>query len=186
MLEAGVGLLQIRAKTWPADALLALVDALMPVAAHHGATLVVNDRVDVARATGAGVHLGQTDLPVDEARRLLGPAATIGLSTHTRSQLDAAVELPVTYVAFGPVFATGTKAHPDPVVGLDGLREAAARAHAAGRPLVAIGGITLDRAPAVWRAGADSVAVIADLVRDQESPAARAAAFLRQARNVPV
>jgi thiamine-phosphate pyrophosphorylase len=185
-LAAGVSMIQVRAKRLASGDLLALVDRLAPVAVRLGATLIVNDRVDVARTVGLGVHLGQTDLPVVDARAILGPNAVIGHSTHTRAELTAALEAPSTYVAYGPVFATRTKANPDPVVGLAGVAEAAALAHAAGRRLVAIGGITLDTAPAVVAAGADAAAVIGDLVHPHEDAEARARRFLRALAAKPV
>jgi len=181
-LEAGVSHLQIRAKHLGAGAFLDLVLQVMPAAAAAGAALIVNDRVDVARSAGTGVHLGQTDLPVAEARRLLGDTAVIGRSTHTPAELDAALAEATSYVAYGPVFATTTKANPDPVVGLAGVRFAAGRAARAGRPLVAIGGITLATARAVTAAGATAVAVISDLVRVDEEPGARCQRFLSALR----
>lgn len=177
-LSGGARLLQVRAKDVPSGTFLDLVDAVAAAARGTGATVVVNDRVDVARAAGLGVHLGQDDLPVDAARALLGPEAVVGLSTHTSAQLTAAVRQPVTYVAYGPIFATATKTHPDPVVGLAGLSAAATVAGAAGVPLVAIGGITLATAATVRRAGANSVAVIADLLAGPEGPAERVRRFL--------
>jgi len=185
-LRAGVSHLQIRAKELGGAAFLDLVTRIAPAAAAAGAVLLVNDRVDVARTAGLGVHLGQQDLPAAEARRLLGPAAIIGRSTHTPAELEAALNEPVNYVAYGPVFATATKANPDPVVGIDGVRAAAARAGRAGRPLVAIGGITLATAPSVTAAGAAAVAVISDLVRGDEEPEARARRFLSALRTKPV
>jgi thiamine-phosphate pyrophosphorylase len=121
---------------------LRLVDDVAAQARAVGATVIVNDRVDVAAAAGLGVHLGQDDLSVADARAVLGPGAIVGLSTHTPAQLASALRQPVSYVAFGPVFVTGTKANPDPVVGLRGVAIAALAATAAGVPLVAIGGIT--------------------------------------------
>ena len=177
-LSGGARLLQVRAKDLPSGAFLQLVDAVAAAARGVGATVVVNDRVDVARAAGLGVHLGQDDLPVDAARALLGPEAIVGLSTHTAAQLAAALRQPVTYVAYGPIFATITKANRDPVVGLAGLAAAAAAATAAGVPLVAIGGITLATAGAVRTAGASSVAVISDLLTGPEGPADRVGRFL--------
>jgi thiamine-phosphate pyrophosphorylase len=177
-LEAGVRLLQIRAKHATGRDLLALTETVMEQARPHGATIVVNDRADVAATASAGVHVGQDDLPPAVARRLLGPAALVGCSTHTPAQLTAALSAPIDYVAYGPVFATATKTHPDPVVGLDGLRGAARQAAAAGVPLVAIGGITLATAPAVLDAGASAVAVIGDLLAGHEPPVARARRFL--------
>lgn len=184
--EAGAGLVQLRAKALDAGALLALADRLQHALAATGAALVVNDRVDVAAAAGAGVHLGQHDLPAAEARRLLGPGAIIGRSTHTPVELARALEEPVSYVAFGPVFATTTKQNPDPVVGLDGLTAAVRAAHAVGRPIVAIGGLTLARAADIARTGADAMAVISDLVRGPEPPGERARRFLSAFRGETV
>ena len=176
-IDAGVRLLQVRGKSLAGGELLALVDAVAERARPSGAAVVVNDRVDVAAAAATGVHVGQADLPVEVARRLLGPTALVGCSTHSLAELEPALAAPVSYVAYGPVFATATKANPDPVVGLDGVRAAARRAAAVGIPLVAIGGITLATAAAVVAAGADAVAVIGDLVGD-EPPGARARRFL--------
>lgn len=177
-LTAGVRLLQVRAKHATGRDLLTLTEAVMAAARPLGATVVVNDRVDVAATALAGVHVGQDNLPPAVARRLLGPSALVGCSTHTAAQLTEALAAPVDYVAYGPVFATTTKADPDPVVGLEGLRRAARQAAAAGVPLVAIGGITLATAPAVLAAGAAAVAVIGDLLAGDEPPQARARRFL--------
>lgn len=164
-LGAGVRLVQLRAKHLPAGPFLELADRAVALTRAAGATLIVNDRVDLAQMAGAdGVHVGQDDLPVTAARLQLGDAAIVGVSTHNEAQLIDAIALPVNYLAIGPVFATSTKAHPDPVVGLAGV--SAARRHLAddGRALVAIGGITLDRARSLIDAGADAVAVIGDLL----------------------
>lgn len=177
-LHGGARLLQLRAKRLPGGPFLALADEIGAAAGDVGATLVVNDRVDVARAAGLGVHLGQDDLPVAAARALLGPDAVVGLSTHTPAQLALALGQPITYVAYGPIFATTTKAHPDAVVGLRRLAAAASAAAAAGVPLVAIGGITLTTAGAVRAAGATSVAVISDLLAGPELPRERVGRFL--------
>ena len=123
-----------------------------------GAALIVNDRVDVALAADAdGVHLGQTDLAIEEARRIAGDL-WIGVSTHNLAQVQAACQAGADYLGFGPVFATTTKANPDPVQGLDGL--AAAVAAATGRPVVAIGGITVATAGDVYRTGAHAICAI--------------------------
>ncbi|HEU4597475.1 MAG TPA: thiamine phosphate synthase, partial [Pyrinomonadaceae bacterium] len=134
----------------------------------RGARLVVNDRVDIALAVGAdGVHLGQDDLRPDAARALLGEEAIIGFSTHDLRQAAEAALMPVTYIAFGPIFATSSKENPERIVGLEGLRRAR---EAVGErvPLVAIGGITREQALSVLEAGADSVAVIGALVSGDE------------------
>jgi thiamine-phosphate pyrophosphorylase len=185
-IRAGLSYVQIRAKHLASGAFLDLVTGLVPPARAAGATLIVNDRVDVARSAGVGVHLGQDDLPVADARRVLGASAVIGRSTHSAGELAAALAEPLTYVAYGPVFTTRTKANPDPVVGLEGIRGAAATAAAAGVPLVAIGGITLATATAVTQAGANAVAVISDLIVQGEDPEARARRFLSALASKPV
>lgn len=158
LVEGGARLLQVRGKGVPDSRLLDAVRRALAVARAGGAALVVNDRADVALIAGAdGVHVGQDDLPPAECRRLLGPGAIVGFSTHTLAQVRAAAGEPVDYVAFGPVFATATKADAQPVVGVDGLR--AARGSVA-CPLVAIGGITRDTAAAAIAAGADGIASI--------------------------
>jgi len=177
-LQAGVRLIQLRAKTLPGATMLDLADRACRAVQAEGGTLIINDRADVARMCGAdGVHVGQDDLAPGDVRRLLGPARVVGLSTHSLPQVDAALREPVTYVAIGPVFATGTKGGAvDAPVGLAGVRRAAERTRAAGLPLVAIGGITLATAPEVLAAGATSVAVISDLLAGDL--AGRAGAYL--------
>jgi thiamine-phosphate pyrophosphorylase len=176
-LDGGARLIQLRAKHLASAAFLEHAERLVHVADAYGASLIVNDRVDVALLAGAaGAHVGQEDLPPAAARRLLGPNAVIGYSTHTAAQIEAAVREPVTYIAIGPVFGTATKDTGYEPVGLERVREAARIA--AGRPVVAIGGITLETAPHVIAAGASSVAVIGDLLTNGD-PAGRVAAFCR-------
>lgn len=163
MLAGGARLLQLRLKTTATGNLLATAEAIGELTAAAGATFVVNDRADIARASGAdGVHLGQSDLPVDAARTVLGAGSLIGFSTHSESQLAAARGLGADYLAFGPIFATTSKSAADPVLGCERLQAARALTTT---PLVAIGGITAATATAVLAAGADAVAVIAALVR---------------------
>jgi thiamine-phosphate pyrophosphorylase len=139
-----------------------------------GAALIVNDRIDVALAADAdGVHLGQTDLPIEDARRISGEL-WLGISTHNVAQVRAACDAGADYLGFGPVFATATKANPDPVQGLDGLR--AAVAAAAGRPIVAIGGITAADAGDIYRAGAHALCAIS-AVNEARDPHATARQF---------
>jgi thiamine-phosphate pyrophosphorylase len=141
-----------------------------------GAALIVNDRLDVAVLADAdGVHLGQTDLPIAEARAL-APDLWIGVSTHNLDQVHAACEAGADYLGFGPVFATTTKANPDPVQGLDGLR--AAVAAAAGRPVVAIGGITAAQVDDVYHTGAHAICAIS-AVNHARDPQASARQFSR-------
>ena len=176
-LSAGVRLIQLRAKTWESGVFLDLAHAAVADATQAGALLVVNDRADVAAISGAhGLHVGQQDLSPADARLVVGDTACLGISTHTAPQWTAALEAPVSYVAIGPVFGTGTKATGYQPVGLETVARVAAMAAACAMPVVAIGGITLDRAPAVIAAGASSVAVISDLMG--ESPEARARAFM--------
>lgn len=163
MLAGGARLLQLRLKNVATDELLRVAEEARTLTAAAGATFVVNDRADVARACGAdGVHLGQDDLPVAAARTVLGPDRIVGFSTHSEVQLAAARASGADYLALGPIYATTSKSAADPVLGLDRVRDARTLTTA---PLVAIGGITAATAPGVLAAGADAVAVIAALVR---------------------
>ncbi|MDA1183714.1 MAG: thiamine phosphate synthase [Acidobacteria bacterium] len=175
-LDGGAPLIQLRAKHLNSGSFLALCDAVVGAAEPYGTRIVVNDRADLARMSGsAGVHVGQDDLAPRAARLLLGPGAVVGHSTHTVAQIQAAVNEPLTYIAIGPVFGTRTKATGYEPVGLARVSEAARLS--LGLPVVAIGGITLDTAPAVIAAGASSVAVIADLLATGD-PGRRVRAFV--------
>jgi thiamine-phosphate diphosphorylase len=161
LLAGGARLIQLRDKEASAREMFEAAQACVKLTRAAGATLLINDRVDIALATDAdGVHLGQDDLTVAEARALLGPQKIIGVSTHSLAQVEAALVTSANYIAVGPIFPTTTKANPDPVVGLELLRQARTLTSL---PLVAIGGITLDTAAEVVGAGADSVAVISAL-----------------------
>jgi thiamine-phosphate pyrophosphorylase len=163
ILDAGAKILQFRHKgPWARETLadLAAVAALCRTAS---VLLVVNDRADLARMLGAALHLGQDDLPPSAARRVVSPDSCIGFSTHNEAQIRAAAGELVDYMALGPVFGTNSKENPDPVVGIDELRRLRVLTT---RQLVAIGGITRANALEVLSAGADSVAVIGDLVPD--------------------
>jgi thiamine-phosphate pyrophosphorylase len=175
-LDGGAPLIQIRAKHLPSGPFLDLCDQVVRAAAGYHAAIIVNDRADLALMSGAaGVHVGQDDLPPAAARHLLGADAIVGFSTHTLAQVEAAVLEPVTYVAVGPVFGTRTKETGYEAVGLELVAQAARSAR--GLPVVAIGGITLETAPAVIEAGAAAVAVIADLLTDGD-PAGRVRRFV--------
>jgi len=168
--------LQLRAKDCPPREMLALLRLLSPLCRRAGVPLVCNDRADVAVLAGcAMVHLGQDDAPIDFVRRI-SPGLRVGLSTHTLEQLARALEARPAYVAYGPVFPTSTKHNADDVVGIEGLRAASALARSHGTPLVAIGGITLERAAQIapW---ADCAAVIAGLFDEERSPREMAVAF---------
>lgn len=161
----GATLLQLREKELPPREFYEEAKKAVDVALRRGVQLIVNDRVDVALAVGAhGVHLGQDDMPPEAARKLLGPEAVIGYSTHNIEQAIAATRLPIDYLAIGPIFATTSKSDTAPVLGLDGLRTV--RQAIGTFPLVAIGGITHANAREVIEAGADSVAVISALLSD--------------------
>jgi thiamine-phosphate pyrophosphorylase len=176
-LSGGARLLQLRAKTLPSGAFLDLARELASLARTAGARLIVNDRADVAvLAAAAGVHVGQDDLPPHDVRTIAGESSLVGLSTHTREQIEEAVTSPISYFAIGPVYATGTKATGYDSVGLEAVAHAAARGRSAGLPVAAIGGITLATAPAVIAAGAATVAVITDLLT--EDPEARVRDYL--------
>ncbi|MDB4992696.1 MAG: Thiamin-phosphate pyrophosphorylase [Myxococcaceae bacterium] len=163
VLAARPAALQLRAKNASARDVLALLGQLAPLCKQAGVPLVCNDRPDLAVLAGADlVHLGQDDAPIDLVRGLF-PTLRIGLSTHTRAQLEQALAAKPAYVAYGPVFATTSKKDHAAVVGLEGLRVAAGLARRAGVPLVAIGGITQARAHEV-ALHADAVAVIGALV----------------------
>jgi thiamine-phosphate pyrophosphorylase len=184
MAESGVQLLQYRDK----HAATRQVFEVSNLLSHRLSSLartgtrpvrfIVNDRPDIALLVGAGgVHVGQHDLGVEQARAIMGREPWVGVSTHTLEQVEAADRTSADYVAFGPVFATATKEQADPVVGLRLLAEARTRTS---KPLVAIGGITLERAADTYRAGADSLAVARDLLASAD-PGARARAFLDEA-----
>jgi thiamine-phosphate pyrophosphorylase len=163
--RGGASLVQLREKAMPALEFYEQAKAAVTVAERSGVRLIINDRVDVALAVGArGVHLGQDDLPPQAARKLLGPTAILGYSTHNVDQALEAVKQPIDYLAIGPIFQTTSKADTFPVLGLEGLR--AVRRAIGDFPLVAIGGITHANAGAAIEAGADSVAVISALLSD--------------------
>jgi thiamine-phosphate pyrophosphorylase len=178
-LQGGASLLQLRAKEVSSGWMLETASAIVERAHQAEALVIVNDRADIARLSGAdGVHVGQDDLSPAAVRRVLDAAALVGLSTHTEAQVEAALLQPVNYVAIGPVFETATKSTGYDSRGLEAVRRAAARTGERGVPLVAIGGVTLETAPDVIRAGASSVAVIGDLMVGD--PAARVREYLKR------
>lgn len=187
LADAGVRLMQLRDKGASGGAwgpggvrvngrrLLASARELIAQTADRGVKVIVNDRPDIAAIAGAaGVHVGQDDLPVEDARRICGTRCWVGVSTHNMEQLREAASSSADYIAVGPIFPTSSKENPDPVVGLEFLR--AAR-QITSKPLVAIGGITRATVADVWRAGADSVAVIRD-ISTAGDPAGVAAEYL--------
>lgn len=178
LVEAGVTLIQYRHKQASPREYFHTSLALANFSRPRGIRFVVNDRPDIAWLVGAGgVHVGQEDLEVDQARRIVGRDGWVGVSTHTEEQFRSATATSADYIAVGPVFHTTTKERPDPVVGVEFVRRMRPLTT---KPLVAIGGITLERAEAVWRAGADSVAVAADLLHSAD-PVQRARQYLELA-----
>ena len=181
LAAAGVELIQLRGKNLSARRFHELSAALISRFAQHPVRVIINDRPDIAAIADAhGVHVGQEDLPIADARKICPPPRWVGVSTHNLEQLHAADLTSADYIAVGPIFPTVTKENPDPVVGLDFLR--AAR-KITGKPLVAIGGITVQSASEVFKAGADSVAVISDLATAPD-PAQRAREYLTIAKQV--
>ena len=160
MLEAGARILQYRHKLFFSRDNFEEASTIAGFCSQAGALFVMNDRADMAMLLGSALHLGQDDLPPSDARRLL-PGAIIGFSTHNERQFREADREPVDYIAIGPMFPTASKRNPDPVVGVDELKRLRGLT---GKPLVAIGGITRANAAAALTAGADSVAVIADMI----------------------
>jgi thiamine-phosphate pyrophosphorylase len=162
-LEGGAGILQIRHKGhWSRD-FFAAASQVAKLCRENGTPLIVDDRADFAVLLAAGLHVGQDDLSPRDARKLIGSEATLGYSSHNMAQLSAAGGEPVDYVAIGPIFATSSKRNPGPVVGVEEIRRCRALVE---KPLVAIGGISLENARGVWAAGADSVAIIGALLPD--------------------
>lgn len=184
LVSGGVRLIQLRAKRASSrqlyDMSRTLINAMSGSRTLRDLKIIVNDRPDIAAMVGAaGVHLGQDDLPVEAARKACPSPLWVGISTHNLEQLREADSTSADYIALGPIFATGTKENPAPVVGLDFLRAARKLTR---KPLVAIGGITVQSAGEVFRAGADSVAVISDL-SGAADPSRRANEYFEIARN---
>jgi len=168
LVAAGVPLLQYRNKS---DNARQILDQARELRRRLGSSvkLIMNDRADLSLAAAFdGVHIGQDDLSPEGARRVIGNSLWLGVSTHNPEQLAAADKTAADYLAIGPVFSTRSKANPDPVIGLEGVRRARALTH---KPLVAIGGITRENCRSVIEAGADTVAVISDLIREPRKSA---------------
>jgi thiamine-phosphate pyrophosphorylase len=161
LIAGGARLIQLRDKSASPRELFDKVERIIALATAD-VRIIVNDRVDIARITGAaGAHIGQRDLPPTAVRAVLGPDAIVGFSTHNVEQAVEADKLPIDYIAVGPIFPTSTKESPDPVVGLKGLVKISQVVH---KPVVAIGGIRLENAAEVLKSGAHSIAVIRDLL----------------------
>jgi len=175
LVAAGVRMLQYRNKRASARELFESSKRLSSLLIPQGVTFMVNDRADVALAADAsGVHVGQEDLGVEEARRVVGAERLVGVSTHNLEQFQRAAASSADYIGVGPIFATGTKSNPDPVVGTQFIQEIRPLTD---KPIVAIGGITLARALEIIESGADSVAVISDILGAPE-PGMRARQYI--------
>lgn len=179
LIAGGATLIQLREKhASPREFLDAALNAVA-VARENNVKIIINDRVDIALVAEAdGVHLGQDDMPPERAREVLGSNAIIGFSTHSVEQAQRASEMPIDYLAIGPVFQTSTKADPDPVIGLEGV--SAVRASVGSLPLVAIGGITASSALSVVAAGSDSVAMISSVIGQPDAITETMNGLLRQ------
>lgn len=178
----GASLIQVREKNLPSGEFLTMAREAVAAGREFDVKIIINDRVDIALMSGAaGVHLGQTDLPPDAAREMLGAEAIIGYSTHNIEQATAAAKLPVDYIAVGPIFSTDTKEDTEPVVGIEGIT--AVRAAIGVIPLVAIGGISELRISGVLAAGADSAAVISAIYGDDSDISSRLSELIRIANN---
>lgn len=180
LVPAGVKLIQLRIKEGAADSIRREIRDAVAICARHGAQLVVNDHWQIALAEGADfIHLGQTDLDGADLQAIRAKAVRLGISTHDHAELDRALSLQPDYVALGPIYPTTLKAMPWTPQGLERIGEWKRRIGAC--PLVAIGGITLERGPGCLRAGADCVAMVSDVSRHPD-PLARTAAWIEATR----
>jgi thiamine-phosphate pyrophosphorylase len=176
ILEAGAGILQLRHKGFFSRELFQQAREIAALCREGDVAFVINDRPDLARLLGAGLHVGQDDLSPTDARLILEQDSFVGFSTHNEAQIRAAASEPADYLALGPIFGTSSKSNPDPTVGLEGLRRLRPLTT---RPLVAIGGLTRENARSVLDAGADSVAVIGDLFPEDGNIRARVEEWLQ-------
>jgi thiamine-phosphate pyrophosphorylase len=162
LIRGGARVIQLRAKDSSAADVITAAAAIRALTLKNGVAFIINDRIDIAILSGAdGVHLGQDDIPLEDCRRLLGSSAIVGISTHDLDEARKAASGGADYISFGPVFATVTKKDAAPPRGIEGLRELVREVTL---PIVAIGGITEENVEEVLSAGADSVAIISDIL----------------------
>ena len=167
LIEGGATFIQLREKYAAPQDFYEAAKLALEYARTRGVKIIINDRLDIALALGAdGVHLGQDDLPPEKARQILGKKAIIGFSTHNLEQAICAAELPIDYLAIGPVYATKTKENPDQTVGLEGIQ--VVRKAVGDFPIVAIGGISYQNLQSIFESGANSAAIISDLIGDAD------------------
>ncbi|MBI5682538.1 MAG: thiamine phosphate synthase [Deltaproteobacteria bacterium] len=166
IIQAGARLIQLRGKDISTRKFVDTANIIRPIAKKNNAAFIINDRVDIAVLVGAdGVHLGQGDLPIEEARRLLGDEKIIGISTHNEDEAKDAQTRGADYISFGPIFTTKTKKDAQEPKGILELKKIRTKVNS---PIAAIGGITLENAQDVYRAGADSAAVISDILKSDD------------------
>ena len=167
LIEGGATFIQLREKYAAPQDFYEAAKLALEYARTHGVKIIINDRLDIALALGAdGVHLGQDDLPPEKVRQILGKKAIIGFSTHNLEQAIRAAELPIDYLAIGPVYATKTKENPDQTVGLEGIQ--IVRKAVGDFPIVAIGGISYQNLQSIFDSGANAAAIISDLIGDAD------------------
>ncbi len=177
LIEGGADIIQLREKYAAPKEFYEAAKVALKIARRRNVKIIINDRVDIALALEAdGVHLGQTDLPPEHARRILGKKAIIGFSTHNLQQAAKAVKLPIDYLAIGPVFSTTTKTNPEKTVGIEGVKNV--REAVGDFPVVAIGGITFENYRKILQAGANSAAIVRDLLSDANKISEKMREFL--------
>jgi thiamine-phosphate pyrophosphorylase len=178
LIRGGAQFIQLREKDAAPKDFYAAAKLALEIARKRNVKIIINDRVDIALTLKAdGVHLGQDDLPPEQARKVLGEKAIIGFSTHNLEQAAAAVRLPIDYLAIGPVFTTLTKENPEKIIGIEAVKKA--RQIIGDFPMVAIGGITIENFRLILEAGANSVAIISDLLSDANKISEKMKAFMR-------
>lgn len=179
LIEGGAEMIQLREKHQSPKEFYESAKEALEIARRQNVKIIINDRVDIALALKAdGVHLGQDDLPPEQARKILGERAIIGFSTHNTAQAAEASNRPIDYLAIGPVYDTRTKENPEKIVGLENIKKV--REAIGDFPLVAIGGITVENFQPVLKAGANSVAVISDLLSDADKIGVKMEMYLRR------
>lgn len=178
LIAGGADLIQLRDKNAAPKDFYAAAKEVVKLARPKNVKIIINDRVDIALAADAdGVHLGQEDLPPEQARKILGEKAIIGFSTHSIEQITEAIKFPVDYLAIGPIFPTSSKENPDQIVGIEMIKEA--RRVTGNFPLAAIGGITFENAESVFKSGADSIALISAILNPSNQIAENTRKFYR-------
>lgn len=166
LVEHEVAFIQLRMKNQPLEEVRRVARVMRDITSDTDSRFIVNDHPEIAAEVGAdGVHIGQDDMPYDEVRKIVGPDAIVGLSTHSPRQTEQACALVPDYIGVGPVYATPTKENPDPVIGIDGMKRMVTTATV---PAVAIGGINLENLPEVLKAGARHYCMVRQVTQSRE------------------